>query len=165
MPRADSFKKVKTPFLYYRAYKGNRLIGYCFDSINITPEIKGYAGPIEIAVAVDTNFNIVNLKILHHIETPKYAAGITKPAFLGQFKGKGFMGDFNLNSGIDAISGATVSSQAICDIIKTSLRRLVYAVRGDVSPHRTVKKKGLFLIFEKEGLRPKEASYYKVLDE
>ena len=145
MPDADSFKKIESPFNYYEAYKSRKLIGYCFNTKEIDQDTQGYSGPMEILVAIDTDFKILNMRILHHAETQEYAAKITAPEFLSQFIGKGPESGFKVGFDVDAVTHATVSCSAVCDILKNSITH-VYKTLGT-------------------GPGPREAKYYKVIDE
>ncbi|MBU1006121.1 MAG: FMN-binding protein, partial [Candidatus Omnitrophica bacterium] len=73
--------------------------------------------------------------------------------FLEQFKGKGADDAFIIGKDIDAVTGATVSSEAVADILKICLERLG-------------KKPSVPLVTElkKSGIEPREAKYYKVIE-
>ncbi|MFH1854125.1 MAG: FMN-binding protein [Candidatus Omnitrophota bacterium] len=162
MPEAESFRKVETPFQYYEAYAKGKLIGYCFNTKDAEPEMRGYSGPMEILVSVDKQYRIINLKILHHNETPEYASGITEPKFLNQFQGKGTDAGFKIGDDIDAVTHATISSSAVCDVLKASLGR-IKEVLGAVKTEGP-ESKGLARL-KTLGLEPREARYYKTIDE
>jgi transcriptional regulator of nitric oxide reductase len=48
MPDTGSFKKIESPFEYYEVYKSRKLIGYCFNTKEITQDVQGYSGLMEI---------------------------------------------------------------------------------------------------------------------
>lgn len=131
---AGSFKKKEAPFLYYEVYRQGVLTGYCFNTRDIAPDKKGYAGPIEILVAIDREAKIKNLKVLRHAESPQYADKITCPGFLNQFKGKGPEEAFIVGRDIDAVTRATISSRAAADTLKTSLGRIESVMHGIEKP-------------------------------
>lgn len=162
MPAADLFKKIEAPFEYYEAYKKGKLIGYCFNTKEAVPDRQGYSGPMEILVAVDRDYKILNLKITHHTETPEYAAKITGPGFLDQFKGKGPGAAFKIGTDVDAITSATISCNAICDILRDGINKMQKALAGTET--RAVVSETLTRL-KNSGLEPREASYYKVIDE
>ncbi len=126
MPEGDSFKEKKEPFLYYEVYKNRRLIGYCFNTKDASPDEKGYGGPIEILVGLDKLGDIRDLKVLHHNETSQYAQGIVAPDFLDQFKGKSREDNFI----IDGITHATISSKAVARSLKAGLVRIEEVISG-----------------------------------
>ena len=157
---ADSFKEKKKPFLYYEAYKNKALLGYCFNTIDVDPNEKGYVGPMEILVAINKEGAIINLKIVKSNETPEYAKGISEPKFLNQFKGKGARDKFIIGEDIDAVTHATMSSKAIAGILKNSLNKM----QEVIGLHRGDKQKEKAMPLERSGLTPKEAKYYKVIE-
>jgi Na+-translocating ferredoxin:NAD+ oxidoreductase RnfG subunit len=109
-------------------------------------------------VRLNKNGSIKDVKILSHNESPEYAPGITQPEFLGQFKGKDVNDPFVIGQDIDAVTGATISSKAVADILKTCLERVT---RGtNIQPQQ---KSEILIRLERAGLKPKEASYYKAI--
>jgi Na+-translocating ferredoxin:NAD+ oxidoreductase RnfG subunit len=156
-PEADFFKEKKKPVLYYEAYRSKGLIGYCFNSIDLVPDEKGYGGPIEIIVFIDKEGKIKNLNVIKHSETLEYAAGITKQDFLGQFKDKSITDKLIVGEDINAVTRATVSSAAIAGIVKKSLEKMQGVISGSKKGSAEIDK------LTKSGLVPKEARYYTVI--
>ena len=130
-----------------------------FNTKDIAPEVKGIGGHIEMMVELNDDGSIKDVKVLNHNETPEYAAGITGPDFLVQFKGKGVDDAFIVGKDIDAITGATISSRAVSETLKTCLERVVSKV--ETEPHSS----GIVTELKEAGLEPKEAEYYKAIDE
>jgi len=124
MPEADFFKEIKEPFLHHEAYKDNNLIGYCINSREVAPDVKGYGGPIEILIGFSIYGSIENLKVLHHGEASEYANGITERSFLDQFIEKGPKDRFIVGEDIDSITRATISSKAVASIVKICIERI-----------------------------------------
>ena len=80
----------------------------------------GFGGPVGLMVAVNTDSDkVIDVRMTTHAETPGIGS---KPkedlSFVSQFTGLSIMNtDFNLKGSggvIDAISGATVTSNALC---------------------------------------------------
>ena len=121
LPVADHFEAVKSgeETLFYQAFDAsNNLVGYCFFH-----DQSGSQGTITLAGGVDTEYTVTGVKIMTHAETPGLGAKITEPFFTDQFKGVA-VSDLMLskNDGaIDAITGATVSSQAVIDGIHVKI--------------------------------------------
>lgn len=93
---------------------------------------QGYADKIELLVGVDKTVNtITGLFILDQKETPGLGNKIMEKAWRGQFSGKPIekpltavkTGADAVNE-INAITGATISSKAVCDIVNQSLKNL-----------------------------------------
>ena len=124
IPEADFFKEATEPFLHYEAHKNNNLIGYCVNSKDVAPDVKGYSGPIEILIGFSIYGSIEGLKILHHAETSSYANGITERSFLDQFIGKGPKDRFIVGEDIDAVTHASISSKAVAGIVKICIEKM-----------------------------------------
>ncbi len=81
---------------------------------------KGYSSDIQVMAGLNTNLEIINVKILSQDETPGLGSRVTSPEFLGQFKGK-VADNFE---GVQAISGATISSNAVIKPLKEKIANL-----------------------------------------
>jgi electron transport complex protein RnfG len=137
-PDATAFKET-IPGRAWDAVRGEELIGRV-----INTEIQGYAGPVKLLYGLDREDKITEVKILFQTETPGLGARVTDPAFLAQFQGQDVRtlalkkagsggsgralagtlyvfppaGEKNNEPGIDAITGATISSRAVTHGIK-----------------------------------------------
>lgn len=130
LPEAKSFTNVelKDPangqtLQYVAGFKENgQLAGVV---LNCSP--KGYAGPIEMVLGLDSQGKISGVKILSQKETPGLGTKLADPVFLEPFKKvinekpapifrvKKDGGD------IDAITAATISSRAFCTGIREGM--------------------------------------------
>ncbi len=88
----------------------NAPAGYVFESRDWAPRIPAYGGPIDLAVHVDESGTLIDFRLMRSHETPSYVAMLRdwKPRLLGRnlFAPRAFQG-------IDAVSGATITSNAI----------------------------------------------------
>lgn len=112
LPEAVRFESVKSAqdILYYKAYnKEDKLLGIAFKA-----STKGYSSIIETMVGMTKDGTINAIKVLSQNETPGLGAGITEVSFTGQFANKNIQ-DL---SGVQAITGATISSKAVIDSVK-----------------------------------------------
>jgi electron transport complex protein RnfG len=131
MPDAQDFKKKTMDGIdYFEAMKGKAAIGYC---VKVTGE--GYGGYIRMMVGLDTNGVIKGVRILEHQETPglgskinEIAPGENDPYFLRQFIGKNAR-TVSSDKGIDAITGATISSRAVTDAINKTVEEFLRKVK------------------------------------
>lgn len=120
MPDADDIRKVGdwTPHEkhaeYFTAKKGGQVIGYIVQSFG-----KGYSSYIDTLIAVNSDFKVQKISILHHAETPGLGDEIESPSFQDQFKGKDLLHlkvvKTETKDDIQAISGATISSRAVTE--------------------------------------------------
>ncbi len=137
LPKAGSFelkaeleiesakgKKVKSN-VYKAMSDANTCVGWAFNC-----EGPGFQDKIELVVAVDKDFErIAGFSVLASNETPGFGDKIKLPWYRTQFEGAPAeelelvkTGDVEkIDSEIVAISGATVSSEAVVDIINNSI--------------------------------------------
>ena len=93
---------------------------------------QGYADKIELLIGVDADAeNITGLFILDQKETPGLGNKIMEPVWRHQFNNKSTQQQLRAvktkaaaPNEINAITGATISSKAVCDIINQSLNNL-----------------------------------------
>jgi electron transport complex protein RnfG len=125
LPQAEEFvSKSAGRFNYYEGLKDKTRVGYAL-KVGAT----GYGGDIEMLVGIDEKGVIGGIEILSQQETPGLGSriteikqGQTKPWFLQQFKGKSAgaleMSDSHSGAGIQAITGATISSKTVLEAVK-----------------------------------------------
>ena len=77
----------------------------------------GYAGPVLVRLTLDDAGTISAIDVggARFLETEGVGSGVREEAFTSQFIGK--TPPFELNQDIDAVSGATLSSQAAVDAV------------------------------------------------
>jgi len=82
--------------------------------------VRGYGGPIEIIVGVDTEGKITGVSIggSDFAETAGMGARVKEEAFRSQFDG--LTAPVVLKQDIDAVSGATISSRAVTNGVNTA---------------------------------------------
>ena len=91
----------------------------------------GFGGTIRLMVGFDpATRKLSRVKVLDHLETPGLGARITEPGFLGQFENKSLDDAFTAKQDVDAITGATVSSQAVAATIKAALSEVEADLRA-----------------------------------
>jgi spermidine synthase len=100
---------------FAQAGEGPSVKAYGFGTDWLAPEVMGYAGPIALAVLVDAEGAILDLEIIRSNETPAYLAALD--AWLGRLKGQPVF-DKRALANVDAVTGATLSSRAIRDILR-----------------------------------------------
>ena len=91
--------------------QGDEVVGF---TIKLNPS--GYGGEIEIMVGISITSEITGVEILSHTETPGLGSKITEPEFREKFIGKATAE----STSVDAISGATVSSDAVNQGVRTA---------------------------------------------
>lgn len=104
--------------------KNGNLIGYVFSATSPS----GYGGDIKVAIGVSNKTNkITGFTVLSHSETAGLGAKATEDEFKSQFIGKSANGINYTKNGasndteIDALSGATITSNAVCEDVDSAL--------------------------------------------
>ena len=86
---------------------------------------KGFGGDLKLLVGYDLSKDkLVGIEVVSHKETPGVGSRVTEEQFKSQFAGRDIDARFLLkNEGgeIDAVSGATYSSKAVCEAIRKSI--------------------------------------------
>jgi electron transport complex protein RnfG len=111
LPGAEKFEAVKedSEILYYRGTdKEGKFLGVAFKASG-----KGYSSVVETLVGMNAEGKIMAIKVLSQNETPGLGMRVTEDSFTGQFANK----NTQELSGVQAISGATISSRAVIDSV------------------------------------------------
>jgi len=125
----QSLQRKKENIEIYRAMSdANECVGWRFEAVG-----SGFADKIKLVVAVDKDFGkIAGFDVLSSNETPGFGDQIKYDYFRGQFKGAP-AGELKLvtvgepdeiDSKIVAISGATISSEAVIEIVSNSVTQV-----------------------------------------
>jgi electron transport complex protein RnfG len=111
----------------YIILKGGDVIGYSFAAVG-----KGYGGDINTLVGLNKDYTVKEISILSNTETPGLGTKILEAFFTDQFRGLE-SGDVKLSKDggkIDAISGATISSRAVTDSVRTAIEEKLEIIKS-----------------------------------
>ena len=113
---------------YFGVYdSGERLDGYIYSSEDLAPEVRGFGGKINLAVYISPNGKLIDYQIIQSNETPEYLKmlGEWLPLLNGRllFESTPF-------PDVHAVTGATVSSEAILSALQKSGQRFAAQVLG-----------------------------------
>jgi len=112
-------KAVKQKF--FLVGDDGKIFGIAFESFT-----KGYNGEIHLLTGVTVGGEIAGVKVISHSETPGLGANIVQDMFSGQFRGMSLEKNrwtVKKNGGdIDQVTGATISSSAVIDAMKSGLQ-------------------------------------------
>lgn len=84
----------------------------------------GYGGPLVIGIKArrtDDGGTLNEILSLSHKETPAFMDRVSKSRFFGQFAGKSVTDNFIIGDDIDAVSGATVTSEGFTSAIRDAV--------------------------------------------
>lgn len=130
---ADSFSETKTAdeVAYVEALdKDGNIIGYVFTSSS-----KGYGGEIKVMTGIGADGNVTGMKILAIEETAGLGMNAKKDEFTNQYVGNN--GDFTVvksdagENEIQALTGATITSQAVTDAVNAAVEAFRTVTGGD----------------------------------
>jgi len=102
-------------------------VGYIFASRDLAPEVRGFGGRISLAVHTDAAGKLLDFLIVQSNETPSYLDLLSD--WLDGLKGRVLFAAEPFVD-IDAVTGATVSSEAILAALQESSRQFAAEVLG-----------------------------------
>ena len=127
---ADSFEPMELSAdsgvdACYAALKNGELVGYVAQ-VTVT----GFGGPLEIHVGMDLEQTITGINVggSKFAETPGLGAKAKDPEFMAQFTGLTI--PTQLGEGVDAITGATITSGAV----SSGVNKAGYFIRDVIDP-------------------------------
>ena len=99
----------ETLMVEYTVKAGDEIIGYIYQS-----KVKGYGGDIQALISFDaTNQTLMDIAYIGSFsETPGFGTRVKEPEFLSQIQNQ----DVN-NLSVDTLSGATITSKAVKQMI------------------------------------------------
>lgn len=101
---------------FYLAQKGGTPVGYCVETCP-----NGFGGKMSVLVGLDLQGAVVGVKLVDHSETAGVGTRTEDPAFLSQYVGRSGEIAIGGADGIDAVSGATISSKAVTAGVNAAL--------------------------------------------
>ena len=110
-PEYSQLKKVNE--FQYKVFSDNEIVDLLFVGSD-----QGYGGPLTTGIQLDSDLNIQKVHILEERETYGYLQKVIRKGFFEQFIGKNITDDFQVDSGVDAVTTCTVSSVAFAQAIK-----------------------------------------------
>jgi electron transport complex protein RnfG len=127
---ADTFKEIDISDLNddlvvegFEAIEEDLVIGYVFKTIP-----KGYGGSLEVIVGIDKSGKISGVRIGSHTETPGLGAKATEESFYSQYKNMSANQEIGVSktqksdTEIQAISGATITSEAVTKGVNSAIK-------------------------------------------
>lgn len=93
----------------YTVTDNGETLGYCVQIASA-----GFGGDVSLMIGYNADASIRGVQVVSHSETPGLGAKVEEDAHLSQYNGKS--GELILNgkeNGVDAVSGATISSRAV----------------------------------------------------
>jgi Na+-translocating ferredoxin:NAD+ oxidoreductase subunit G len=96
-----------------------------------TIQMKGYGGPMVLAVGIDRDGKVAGIASISNKETIGLGSKTLEPPFLNKFKGKDSKSPLEVGKDIQAVTGATISSKAVTNEVKAALKAYAHTQQGD----------------------------------
>lgn len=108
-----------------------RTVAHVIDTTGMPDTVIGYADRVPVAIILSTEGRTIAIKVLQNNETPSYIERVLGQGLLDSFVGMTVAGA--LEARVDAVSGATMSSNAILSSVRAGLsmvRGVQFTPRG-----------------------------------
>ena len=92
-------------------------------------EGEGFGGAVPVLTAVDRSGRVAAVRLLPSRETPSYLRHVDNEKVLGWFEGRSYADDMAIRD-LDAISGATVTADAVSEAVSKAARAVAVGVIG-----------------------------------
>ncbi len=131
LPDAVRFSTLKNePVEHWLGFEPNgRAVGAVFLTDRVAPEVPGYGGELRAAVGLRREGKLTGVKVLHHEETPAYYRRLGENDFLSHFNGIALDSN-DAWARVDAVTGATITSDALRDDVHFSARTVAAKIFG-----------------------------------
>ena len=120
-PKAAYVELTETATYAVKNDKG-KVIGTVLLSSPYSDDIKGFNGPTPLQIALDEKGKIIEVRVLNNQETPGFLNRVINAGFLNSWNG--LTTKEALNKEVDAVSGATYSSNGIKNSLKARLQAI-----------------------------------------
>ena len=116
---ASKTKAIDTAFYEVKDAKGTKL-GTILYSSPYSDGVKGFNGPTPLLIALDAEGRVKNVVLLENQETPKFAQHVVDGGLYEAWNG--LTPDEALNKQVDAVSGATFTSNGVKNSLVARLK-------------------------------------------
>ncbi len=113
----QQFNDISENTFKVSSIENNTITGY----ISIST-CNGYGGPMKMATLIDTTGKIMDFTIISHNETVWYVEKVFEQDFQRQIIDKTFQNNFQILKDIDAVAGATYTSECIAEAASKSCK-------------------------------------------
>ena len=120
-PKAAFVEMIGTSAYAVKNNKGT-VNGTVLLSSPYSDDVMGFNGPIPLQIAFDNDGKIIEVRVLENNETPKFLQRVIDAGFLESWNG--LTVEEALNKEVDAVSGATYSSNGIKNSLKARLQAI-----------------------------------------
>lgn len=108
----------------YRVSAEGKIIGWA-----IVLDEMGKVKPITFLVGIDAQGKVAGIHIVEYRDM--FGSGIKRRSFLRQFQGKSLKDKISIGADIDAVTSATISSQAAASAVRKAILIIAKLQKGD----------------------------------
>lgn len=91
---------------------------------------QGWGGPMDLAIQIDQDGCVEQVKIMRHCETPSFLGRLYRDKHFAQYRDMVVDSPFVVHRDIDAVSGATISSRAVARAVQKGSHRTACTYLG-----------------------------------
>lgn len=124
--KMSGINRPSSLFTYYEGIKGNETTGYA-----VIKKIRAKLSYITFIVITDNKGITERVTMMEY--NGLYGSGIKNETFLRQFRSKSVNAPLSLNSDIDAVTGATISSRVLTNAVKEILAYLYIITQEQIN--------------------------------
>ncbi len=94
------------------------------DGTALKEEVQSYGGTMTVMTGIGKDGKVTGVKVISNSDTPGLGSKATKPEYLSQYKGIQELKADKIKDDdqVDAITGATISSNAVYNAVKKALK-------------------------------------------
>lgn len=134
---AAELQPIDTAFYEVKDASGH-VLGSVLYSSPFSDAVKGFNGPTPLLIALDADGRIKNVALLEHQETPRFAQRVANGGLFEVWDG--LTVDEALNKDVDAVSGATYTSEGV----KLSLAVRLETYQRQLAKDRSAEKQNFW---------------------
>ncbi len=86
---------------------------------------EGYAGEIDLGIIFDSDYKIIGVEVVDHSETRSYLRNVKDSGYLKLFKNISLKEELEFDMNIEAVTGATITSEGIFIGVKNLQTKLL----------------------------------------
>jgi hypothetical protein len=131
LPDASQIEQVNGIYAGYRLdVEGNRrLVGYAG-----VGEASGYGGPVRMLVGVNPEGTIIGVQVVEQRETPGFFRLLPQTGYFDEFLARSVSAPLAVGKDIDAVSGATLSSEGVAEAVRRAASQVATDQLGMAVP-------------------------------
>lgn len=121
VPGATDYKEIESDKYAVYGDSVQSPIGYI-----VVKKHNGFGGPLKVALSVDREGSVLDFAVVEHRETPRWFERVKVSSLFEDLRVKKYTDAFKLGGDLDGVSGATYTTRAITESIKTGIKDVAF---------------------------------------